>query len=413
MKSISNIETKHSIIIRNATKNDIQKIIKEWGNAYGKRMIYKYPLRWHWQFENNPFLTSNYQNTLPVWIAIQMDKVIGWSCAMIVKGSILGHESHIAYGIDMYVKSGYRGQKIGLNLKRENQKNHKTVISIQMAKGTRRINYAIGGKPGHPLKIFLKVMGILDPSLLRESIISKFRNKKIRNIFSDFNTKTKNLEIIALSKLLSWLMKYRQGKNRNSLIKNDLNYQFEKIDRFGEEADIFWDKIKNDYGFAVNRDKTYLNWKYIQQPQMVFEKYYLKFRGEIKGLIIYRLSQKPEINYGVITEFIALNHNQQILNAMLKFAENAMKKKGVSTIRCAASTSQQENILKNNNYQIIEVKTPTIYIDSKKLPVQHDKLMKVPWLMSLGDQDLDLLMFNQQPEIESILKILRGKIPQN
>jgi hypothetical protein len=412
MNSITTQKSKHHIIIRNATKNDIQNIIIGWKNAYGKRVIYKYPQRWQWQFEKNPFL-PDYQSNLPIWIAIKRNKVVGWSCAMIVKGKIMDFHSHIAYATDMYVNNNYRGLKVGLNLRRENQKNHPIFMSIQMGKGTRNLNYKIGGKSGPPLKIYLKLLKSFDPILLRETIFEKFKAKKMKDIISKFNTITKNFEIIVLSKILSYLIKYKQNKNRNNLkIKNKMNYQFEKIYKFGDEADIFWNKIKADFGFSVDRGKTYLNWRYVAQPQMVYEKYYLKDEGEIVGLIIYRLAQKPEINYGVITEFIAINQNRLILNAMLKFAENKIEKAGASSIRCAASIRPIENILAHNNYQLTEIKTPVIYIDHKKLSVQHDQLIKFPWLMSLGDQDIDIPFLNQQPHIGDILKILKGQIIQ-
>ena len=68
------------ITIRRATLEDKPAIFAFLEKAYGDKARYKYPERWEWQFEKNPYKPND---ELPVFIAVTEDgQVVGQSAAM-------------------------------------------------------------------------------------------------------------------------------------------------------------------------------------------------------------------------------------------------------------------------------------------------------------------------------------------
>jgi hypothetical protein len=95
---------------------------------------------------------------------------------------------------------------------------------------------------------------------------------------------------------------------------------------------------------------------------------------------------------------------------MLDFADRTLRSMGALMIRCGSSISELDTALESAGYKLFEFKTPVIHIDQGKLSVDYDELRKFPWLMSLGDQDMDIPILNQQPSLGNIIGILKGKI---
>lgn len=398
--------TKNNIVIKQAQSEDISQLIDQWRTIYKKSIEYKYPHRWKWQHVDNPFLTDKYANTFPVWVAQDHKKIIGWSCSMITFGKILDIENEIAYGVDLHVLSSHRGQRLGFRLKAENLKNHSVFVAIQMSDATRSINYKLGGNSGKPLKIFLKLLKKFDQKLLSDSI--KENRKKNFDIFRISNKFLRGYDIRIIATLLSYLFKRKQ-KNKLNQISNSKNLIFEKVDKFGPEADAFWNRIKQNYGFAVKRDKRYLSWKYAEQPHMFYEIYYAKKDNQIVGILVLRIGREPEIKTGVIAELLSDNDDLDIYNEMLEYAENILRDKGAVMIRCAASCSELVNTLNNAGYLLLETLTPVVFIDKNKIEIDFDELLNTKWLMSLGDQDMDIPLLNQQPGLGTLIKALRQR----
>lgn len=402
------------VTVRPTTKSDIKLLVSEWRYAYPDEFNFKYPARWKWQFENNPFLYKKRTGfELPVWIAIYEDKIAGWTCAQMAMAKVLEHEVSLAYSIDTHVKASYRLKNIGISLQKENQKNHPIFMSIQMSEGSRRIKSKIGGQNGAPFKIFLKLYKHFDSELLYKNVIDNSKLKAIVKYIKIIHTLVRGFDFKLVSWILSILLKTSQKRNARPIgaLKKNRGLYFEEIDFFGSEATQFWRKIKHNYGFSVIRDQHYLNWKYVLQPQLNYRKFYAKIKNEIVGLLILRIGQAPELKVGVIAEALAIDNSTWIFNEMLAFAENTLRPLGALMIRCGSSICELDNALDMAGYQPIELKVPVLFINKTMISIDYEKLIKSSWLMSLGDQDMDIPLLNQQPALVHIIYILIGKIP--
>jgi hypothetical protein len=304
-----------------------------------------------------------------------------------------------------------------LRLQAENQKNHPVFMSIQMSDGSRRIKLKIGGRHGNPLKIYLKLNGMIDSEHLFQSLLNSTKLTCTYNFLSILHKLFKGYEFTLISFFLSFLFKRRQHKKMGPLVvpnKDKIinkNLFFEKFKSFNNEANQFWERIKCEYSFSVERDDNYLNWKYVDQPHMQYEKFYVRENNEVVGLFVFRIGQPPELKVGVVAEILASKKSSWIFNEILEFIDNHLISRGVLMIRCASSIEALDKILQNRGYQIIEYKVPVINIDKKSTNISYQDIKKKDWLMSLGDQDIDIPLLNQQPSFVDFLKIIKGEIP--
>ena len=60
-------------------------------------------------------------------------------------------------------------------------------------------------------------------------------------------------------------------------------------DGFDQRHDRLWDAVKDQYGCAVVRDASYLNWKYVKQPGQNFIRLELLSDGHLKGVAVLML----------------------------------------------------------------------------------------------------------------------------
>lgn len=404
--------SKEGINIRRACISDINDIIKEWRLAYPEEIEYKFPERWTWQFKNNPSFAYAHHELLPIWIAKEGKNIVGWSCAMIVEARIIDNELPIAFSVDTYVKSSHRRRMIGLRLQEQLQKKNVVFMSIQMSEGNRRIKHKIGGENGKSLRIFFRLLGNLDGVLLHKSLTYNTKLFGLKKIVSIAHQIFGGHEFKLVSRIISSLLKYKQKLNTKATCVHNsrTSLHFEKISTFGDEASLLWDKYKKNFGFSVIRDQEYLNWKYVQQPQLYYLKYYVKDKSQIVGLLIFRLGQPPELKVGVIAEMIAFNNESWVYRDMINFAEHSLRLMGALSIRCGSSINELDTLLEAAGYNLMEIKMPVIHIDRSKLYIDLDELKKIPWLLSLGDQDMDIPILNQQPSLGNIIGTLLGKI---
>ena len=81
------------IEIRQATLSDKERIFDFLANAYQEMSCYKYPERWEWEYQHNPFVKD--QN-LPIWIAVENgEKIVGQICVMVEPLKIGTQTGHI------------------------------------------------------------------------------------------------------------------------------------------------------------------------------------------------------------------------------------------------------------------------------------------------------------------------------
>jgi hypothetical protein len=119
------------------------------------------------------------------------------------------------------------------------------------------------------------------------------------------------------------------------------------IDKFGENIDIFWNKIKEGYNFIFERDRTYLNWRYCDKRGGNFIINQATEGKNIVGYSIIRINRlKKEYPVGYIADLMTLPNRLDVAEVLFSDADEYFSKNKVNTIHSIAISGHlQEKLL--------------------------------------------------------------------
>ena len=318
------------ITIRRATLEDKPAIFAFLEKAYGDKARYKYPERWEWQFEKNPYKPND---ELPVFIAVTEDgQVVGQSAAMYEPLKIEQESQILAWALDAYVLEEYRGQNLGFETLRINCENHPLWMGMVMAPSSRHILLKLGCQPTDKVIAFRR-MAHIDPDSLWIGLQNRTLDKHLLRKFGTFLVKN-----LRFSYLGAWFI--NTGVNIHDFLissRIDNNIKIQECTTISDEFDKFWQKIQGKFSIIVERDSTFLTWKYHNQPNMNYKIFSAHKNGEMTGYIILRFAKPPESNTGIIADILADPDDRATLAALINTAVRQFKAENLKYISAASS----------------------------------------------------------------------------
>lgn len=390
-----------SITIKQATMADEPLIDKFYKTAFD-HAPFKYPERWNWLYRNNPFLADN--QSLPVWIAIDQDRVAGMSCLMPQLFWIKGYIAKVSWCHDFRVLPEYRRMGLGKRLEKARQESGNT-FTLASSDASVVIKKKLGYLSRPNFDIYLHVRrfdsGFLFNDLVRYLGLSSYAK------ICKFGQALKLPEII--SSLLKAIFKFKQY--RAQILTDKKNpLRFKSVNFFPKEVDALWDEIKKQYSLAVIRDSKYLNWKFVEQPHVSYQRHLVYIGAKLCGVLVFRKGQPPELPVGFISEFFT-SQSSDVLRQMLTFAISKLYRQGASMIRCSSSSVEPSNVLSSLGFIKIQRLLAAFSFCSENSNFFEDVTLKGEWLMGLGDQDLDEYECASHPSLRSLVKVLLGRTP--
>ena len=393
----------NSIQIRQATVKDTLMIEAFYLLAFPGISSLKYPSRWNWLYLQNPFCKPS--GILPLWIAIYKDRVVGMAGTMQSPFQINETIINAAWGCDFRVLSDLRGKGIGTAL--EKARMAFDFFSLQMSKVSRLVKINAGGVPGRTATGFLHVKRF-EPSLLFEELFRYFHIKAPKtSVVYRIGLKLGVHKLISV--LITFIFNFYPKKKLTLFKKTTAtNLEYKTVDCFDEKATLLWENIRQKYSLAVRRDSSYLNWKFVQQPHINYQRFVVLDKGELCGILIFRIGKEPEIPVGIISE-VYTDKSRAVLKEMLAFAVKSLYDQGAQMIKCASSSKELSKILTHLGFRPYQYYVPLFLLKDNKFFLQKQALSG-EWLLSLGDQDLDEYPHASQPSLKQIVQIIFGNI---
>jgi hypothetical protein len=173
------------------------------------------------------------------------------------------------------------------------------------------------------------------------------------------NRPMKNARIIRFGySTLKILNRIRNAPMPSLKPKND--FTITEIKSFDERIDVFWDKIKDGYNFILEKNRSYLNWRYCgpragNNVVMQAEK-----DGEILGFIALELVRDGEYKEGFVTDLLALPGRLDVVDSLLRDACKYFDGLGINTVYLMTVKKHPYQGLSNRNGFIDSRKMPTI-----------------------------------------------------
>ncbi|MGE5221512.1 MAG: N-acetyltransferase family protein [Omnitrophica WOR_2 bacterium] len=369
------------VIVRRATLDDKPAIFQFYQIAYPSRWQYKIPERWQWEYVDNPFLADS---QLPVWIAVEEDgSVVGQTCALVEPLKLGTKVYRVGWSVDTYLLQPYRGQGIGFQLQKANDDANPIFMSLSMSNANRRIKAGLGSMPVDPVPAFTRLVRYEPESVLaaaskhvaqEKGLIGKIVPPVIHGLF---------LDRFASAGLNLWV-RLRDLR----LPKADGAIQISQVGHFDAEINRLWEKVSTCFNAMVVRDDVYLNWKYVRQPYVEYQRIIARRNGEICGYLILRKSKPPERNMGLITDLLAMPDDEAAIQTLLSYAVCYFKDAKVKDIQAATTVVPYQACLRKLGFHESRGSYPMFHC---KLDSTEEIAAQEPgsWFLGKGDHDWD------------------------
>jgi GNAT superfamily N-acetyltransferase len=251
----------------------------------------KWLRRWRWMYQQNP------AGKPVIYLAEDDGKIVGQYAIVPVRMKIGEVNTLSAISLDTMTHPDYRGQGIF------------TALSTWVFDdaGKRGID-TIYGMPNKMTswhqKYWLEVgpKSLLIKPLKTKNILSKsIHNKFLVNI---------------LTPVLNLIMKLFFATAKAEA--NGLTIT--KVPSFDERVEDLWKRVSNDYEIIVIRDKKYLNWRYVDLPDVDYKIFLAEREGQVQGYAVLKCENQQGLTFGRIHDLVVPAGQEKIARALIQKA---------------------------------------------------------------------------------------------
>jgi hypothetical protein len=115
-------------------------------------------------------------------------------------------------------------------------------------------------------------------------------------------------------------------------IKYSNEFKISEIPQFYKGIDSFWEKIKDDYNFILEKNQAYLNWRFTDNERGKHIKIQATNGEEILGYAVIGLKEEEGYTEGQIEDLISLKDRLDVADALLDYACKYFDNLGVNTV---------------------------------------------------------------------------------
>ena len=343
---------------------------------------YKIPLRWNWQFADNPFVKEKENDDkLPIWIALHGDEIAGQICAMPMRITIGDRTYDGGWGCDFIVLKKFKGHGIGWRLNKAYCNHFQVVVHVTQAHATAKMWEKCGSIAVSPVSIMWKIIK-LNGNFVFRYLNSKTKSRPPLN---------RLFKVLCRYFFLHYVMAF--GINMVTALQNAVRSLFRmstkadiaEVTGFDSEFSAFIDTASAGYDALVRREPQFLRWKYIGNPVVPYHLFVLRRPGAIKGYIVLRRPHPAELNIGIIADIFTDRDDEESMEALVSHAI-AFFGKSVNIIQVLVSFDRIAHTLKKYGFKTIKTYEPHFVCSD---PALREKLKKhtKEWFITFADHD--------------------------
>jgi len=105
-----------------------------------------------------------------------------------------------------------------------------------------------------------------------------------------------------------------------------------RIEEFGNEIEMLWQKIKKNYKFIVPRTKEFLNWRFVTNPEVKYAKYVIRNNGEVVGYVVLKIYTGEGEPIGHMVD--ALATDSKVFEDLLRISYIYFTENGIKAMSC-------------------------------------------------------------------------------
>jgi hypothetical protein len=161
---------------------------------------------------------------------------------------------------------------------------------------------------------------------------------------------------------------------------------FRKVAEFDAQFDRLWDRCSPDYDVAVVRNKTFLNWRYLQRPDWEYFPFGFYDGDELKGYVVLKLFREEDTLRGHIVDVFARKADKETLEHLVNGSLNFFAGQAVDEVTIWFwGNPQVEEIFTAKGFDRLDQDRPLILRLNKEHKYRDKVKDKAHWYFTMGD----------------------------
>lgn len=339
------------------TSDDRRAVDAMYRRVFGHDAADASRLRWDWQYRKNP---NNPAGTPVIWIAREGPTIVGQYATMPVRLQVKGREVSASWGMDVMVAPERQRQGIGEVLFRTWDRDVAASLGLGLSESSHRLFRKLRWPEPGPIPCFVK-------PLTRRALKRPHWPDPVNGLVSAITLPV--IKVIARTR--------------------PLRAEIEQLQRFPPGFTDLWERLAPQFDFAVRRDASYLNWKYIEAPHVRYCLAALKRGDELQGYAVYRHLQEPRGRVTSLVDFLVAPHDDAGLKTLLRWVDREAREADSDKIRTFCLHAGYRRVLKRSGYfQVKSTMEFTVKVNGIEIPRDfYDDTTR--WHVTLGDSDQD------------------------
>jgi GNAT superfamily N-acetyltransferase len=325
--------------------------------VFGPDMAEANRLRWDWQYRRNP----NVPGDGPlIWLAREGATVIGQYATMPVRVAVNGKEIDAAWGMDVMVAPERQRQGLGDQLFRVWDRSVGVSLGLGLSDSSYRLFQKMSWPDIGPVPCLVKP---LSRRALRRPTWPTAVNRLVSYVTYPW------IKLVARARPL-------EGEVRT-------------VRHFDQSFTRLWERVRDQFAFAVRRDAAYLNWKYIQAPHVRYVIAVLERGGEAHGYVVYRHKPEPRGRVTLLVDMLAAPDDESGLLTLLRWVDREARAADSDKIRTFVMHEGYRKLLRKSGYYPVK-STMEFVAKVNAIDVAPDFYEDTGrWHVTLGDSDQD------------------------
>ncbi len=363
--------------VRQATIDDYPRIDAFIREAYQDLAPYKAYNRWRWQFVDNPFVELG--SKPPVWIALAGDRVVGQIAVQRCGLTAEGKSYAAGWIVDVMILPEFRRLGLGHRLYQAAAESGLALITLTMATATRRMADRLGAISLPAMQQWSRVDAPNGCDVSRYIVARTAYRPRWKAAAHLFDRLGAPLAVASATRA------YADLRDRFSPQDPGAEYSFQPVERFEANIDAIWASVQSRFA-GVPRTERHLNWRFVDCPQLRYERLQVARGGRLVGYLVLRDCEEVELRHGILVDALALDDDEDVWRALIAHASRFFQKR-VAVVEAAFSTPAAIRALRRGGFFPTKSHRPTIVCIDRS--AREQLASANAWFFNRGDHDWD------------------------
>jgi GNAT superfamily N-acetyltransferase len=364
--------------VRQANRADWPMLRRFVYDTYREGAMYKDWARQRWQFLENPHNRPT-GGVLPIWVALDAGTVAGVTAVQAGTLQLAGVTRQAGWIVDVMVRPEYRGQGLGHRIHAEIANSVPILVTLTMAKATRRIAERAGCVTLGEARQYSRVANPTAEDV-RRYLFDRTRFHPALNRGARLGCE------MQAHRLITATARARSHIRRRA-VEVPAGITLEEVPAFGAEIDDLWERTRDQYDAIFVRDSRHLNWRFGNPPDLIYRRFVSRRGGSVSGYVVLRRARAEELRLGIVADAFAARDDATTWRALIAHAVRFFGD-DVAAVEAAASLECADEGLRQAGFRVTRRLAPTV-VASDPIVRALVSESKEGWYFTKGDHDWD------------------------